>query len=99
MPIRMMVSKPPSGWRWSGLMHPGKNSLARMVDCSTTGQPACWNLESGTFQRGAPGDITFSTPSGLDLRRQTSLLEGRNSPFDRHHIPGRPITTIVDAAS
>ena len=73
------------------LVHPGKISLARMVELFTTGPARVLNLNRGRIAVGDPGDVTI-----LDLERQwtydvnRSASKSRNSPFRRSHIPRRP---------
>jgi dihydroorotase len=79
------------------LVHPGKISLARMVELFTTGPARVLNLSRGRIAVGDPGDVTI-----LDLERKwtydvnRSASKSRNSPFDGHAFRGGPVATIVN---
>jgi dihydroorotase len=63
------------------VVHPGKIPLARLVALLTTGPASVLHLDRGTLRVGAPAEVTiFSTDlARVDLRRQTDVLEERNS--------------------
>jgi dihydroorotase len=79
------------------LVHPGKISLARMVELFTTGPARVLNLNRGRIAVGVAGDVTI-----LDLERKwtydvnRSASKSRNSPFDGHAFRGGPAATIVN---
>jgi dihydroorotase len=79
------------------LVHPGKISLARMVELFTTGPARVLNLNRGRITVGDPGDVAI-----LDLERKwtydvnRSASKSRNSPFDGHAFRGGPVATIVN---
>ena len=78
------------------LVHPGKISLARMIELFTTGPARVLNLKQGTLAVGAPGDVTILDPERTwtyDVNR--SLSKSRNSPFDGRAFRGGPAATIV----
>jgi len=79
------------------LVHPGKISLARMVELFTTGPARVLNLNRGRIAVGGAGDVTI-----LDLERKwtydvnRSASKSRNSPFDGRTFRGGPVATIVN---
>ena len=79
------------------LVHPGKISLARMVELFTTGPANVLNMGRGRLAVGAPADITI-----LDIERgwtydvNRSASKSRNSPFDGRTFRGGPVATIVN---
>jgi len=78
------------------LVHPGKISLARMVELFTTGPARVLNLNRGRLTVGEIADITI-----LDLGRtwtydvNRSASKSRNSPFHGHAFRGGPVATLV----
>ncbi len=78
------------------LVHPGKISLARMIDLFTTGPARVLNLNRGRLAAGDIADVTI-----LDLERSwtydvnRSASKSRNSPFHGHAFRGGPVATIV----
>jgi dihydroorotase len=79
------------------LVHPGKISLARMVELFTTGPARVLNLNRGNLAAGAPGDITiFDTEGAWTYDVNKSASKSRNSPFDGHTFRGGPVATIVN---
>jgi len=77
-------------------VHPGKISLARMVELFTTGPARVLNLDRGTLAAGAPGDITIlDTERAWTYDVNKSASKSRNSPFDGHIFRGGPVATIV----
>ena len=79
------------------LVHPGKISLARMIDLFTTGPARVLGLNRGRLAVGDIADITI-----LDLERSwtydvnRSASKSRNSPFHGHLFRGGPVATIVN---
>src|SRR5580693_3061669 len=79
------------------LVHPGKISIARMVELFTIGPARVLNLDRGGLATGAPGDVTI-----LDTERvwtydvNKSASKSRNSPFHGHTFRGGPVATIVN---
>jgi dihydroorotase len=79
------------------LVHPGKISIARMVELFTTGPARVLNLDRGGLATGAPGDVTI-----LDTERvwtydvNKSASKSRNSPFHGHTFRGGPVATVVN---
>jgi dihydroorotase len=79
------------------LVHPGKISVARMVELFTTGPARVLNMERGRLAVGAPADVTI-----LDIERgwtydvNRSASKSRNSPFDGRTFRGGPAATIVN---
>jgi dihydroorotase len=78
------------------LVHPGKISIARLVELFTTGPARVVNLKRGRLAVGDIADLTI-----LDLERSwtydvnRSASKSRNSPFDGHAFRGGPVATIV----
>src|SRR5580658_3831731 len=71
------------------LMHPGKISLARMVELFTTGPARVLNLNRGSLAAGAPGDVTIiDTERAWTYDVNKSASKSRNSPFDGHIFRG-----------
>ena len=78
------------------LVHPGKISLAKMVELFTTGPESVVNLGRGTLAAGAPGDVTiFSTDAKWTYDVNQSASRSRNSPFDGRTFTGGPMATVV----
>ncbi|HWB84581.1 MAG TPA: dihydroorotase [Bryobacteraceae bacterium] len=79
------------------LVHPGKITLARMVELFTTGPESVLNLGRGTLAAGAPGDVTiFSTESEWTYDVNQSHSRSRNSPFHNRTFRGGPMATMVN---
>src|SRR5882724_4375700 len=79
------------------LVHPGKITLARMVELFTTGPSKVVALGRGTLAPGAPGDVTiFSTDREWTYDVNKSPSKSRNSPFDGRTFKGGPVATIVN---
>jgi dihydroorotase len=78
------------------LVHPGKISIAHLVELFTTGPARVLNLKRGRLAVGDIADLTI-----LDLERSwtydvnRSASKSRNSPFDGHGFRGGPVATIV----
>ncbi|HEX3743172.1 MAG TPA: dihydroorotase [Bryobacteraceae bacterium] len=78
------------------LVHPGKLTLARMVELFTAGPESVLHLGRGTLATGAPGDVTiFSTDLSWTYDVNQSPSRSRNSPFDGHTFRGGPVATVV----
>jgi dihydroorotase len=78
------------------LVHPGKLSLARMIELFTVGPESVMRLGRGTLATGAPGDVTiFSTEMEWTYDVNQSPSRSRNSPFDGHSFCGGPVATVV----
>jgi dihydroorotase len=78
------------------LVHPGKITLARMVELFTTGPDSVLNLGRGTLAPGAPGDVTvFSTDMEWTYDVNQSASRSRNTPFDGRKFQGGPVATVV----
>src|SRR5277367_2992072 len=79
------------------LVHPGKISIARMVELFTTGPARVLNLDRGTLAAGAPGDVTIlDTERAWTYDVNKSASKSRNSPFDGHIFRGGPVATLVN---
>jgi dihydroorotase len=79
------------------LVHPGKITLARMVELFTTGPARVLNLSRGNLAAGSPGDITIlDTERAWTYDVNKSASKSRNSPFDRHTFRGGPVAAIVN---
>jgi dihydroorotase len=79
------------------LVHPGKISLARMIELFTTGPNSVLRLDRGTLATGAAGDVTVFSPDiewTYDVNQSAS--RSRNSPFDGKTFRGGPVATIVN---
>jgi len=84
------------GLAFERLVHPGRISLARMIELFTTGPDGILQLGRGTLATGAPGDVTILSPDRewrYDLNQSSS--RSRNSPFDGHAFRGGPVATVV----
>jgi dihydroorotase len=78
------------------MVHPGRVSLARLVELFTTGPDSVMRLGRGTLAAGAPGDVTvFSTDVEWTYDVNQSASRSRNSPFDGKTFRGGPMATIV----
>jgi dihydroorotase len=79
----------------SELVHPGKISLARLVELFTTGPARVLGMER-TIAAGEPADLTvFSTDLKWTFRAGESPSKSRNTPFDGRAFRGAPMATIV----
>jgi len=78
------------------LAHPGKITLARMIELFTVGPAHVLNLACGRLSPGAPADVTI-----LNLERawtydvNKSASKSRNSPFHGRSFQGGPVATVV----
>jgi dihydroorotase len=78
------------------LLHPGKATLARIVQLFTTGPAAIVLPDRGTLRQGAPGDVTiFGTGHEWTYDVNQSPSKSRNTPFHGHRFRGGPVATIV----
>ena len=78
------------------LVHPGKLTLARMIELFTTGPESIMRLGRGTLSTGAPGDVTiFSTDQSWTYDVNQSPSRSRNSPFDGRTFRGGAVATVV----
>ena len=78
------------------LVHPGKISLARMVELFTTGPERILHLGRGTLKAGSPADVTIlSTDREWTYDVNKSASKSRNSPFHGRTFKGGPIAAIV----
>ena len=79
------------------LVHPGRITLARMIDLFTRGPAQILNLEHrGRIATGAAGDLTIINTERIwtyDVNNSES--KSRNSPFHGHTFRGGPVATIV----
>jgi dihydroorotase len=81
------------------LVHPGKISVARMVELFTTGPARILKLKAGALAPGAPADLTI-----LDMDREwtydvdRSYSKSRNTPFNGRRFRGGPVAAIVNGA-
>jgi dihydroorotase len=79
------------------LVHPGKITLARMVELFTTGPESVVRLGRGTLAPGTPADLTiFSTDLEWTYDVNQSFSRSRNSPFHGRTFRGGPVATIVN---
>jgi dihydroorotase len=78
------------------LVHPGKISVARLVELFTMGPARILGLDRGTLAAGAPADVTiFSTDRDWTYDVNKSFSKSRNSPFDGKTFRGGPVATVV----
>jgi dihydroorotase len=78
------------------LVHPGKISIARLVELFTTGPARILGIDRGTLAAGAPADVTiFSTDREWTYDVNKSFSKSRNSPFDGKTFKGGPVATVV----
>jgi dihydroorotase len=85
------------GLAMESLVHPGRITLARMIELFTTGPESVMRLGRGTLATGAPGDVTVFHPGHewtYDVNQSAS--RSRNSPFHGKTFRGGPIATIVN---
>jgi dihydroorotase len=79
------------------LVHPGKITLARMVQLFTNGPEEVMRLGRGTLAKDAPADVTIFSPDVVwtyDVNQSPS--RSRNTPFDGRTFRGGPVATIVN---
>ena len=78
------------------LVHPGKISVAKMVELFTTGPARILGLKRGSLQTGAAGDVTiFSLDREWTYDVNKSYSKSRNSPYGGHAFKGGPVATVV----
>jgi dihydroorotase len=78
------------------LVHPGKISVARMVEMFTLAPARILRLDRGTLSPGAPADVTvFSLERAWTYDVNKSASKSRNSPFHGRSFRGGPVATIV----
>jgi dihydroorotase len=85
------------GLAMESLVHPGRITLARMIELFTTGPESVMRLGRGTLATGAPGDVTVFSPDHewtYDVNQSAS--RSRNSPFHDKTFRGGPMATIVN---
>jgi dihydroorotase len=79
------------------LVHPGKITLARMVELFTTGPAKVLNLDRGRLTVGAPADVTiFGMEHSWTYDVNKSASKSRNSPFHGRTFRGGPVAAIVN---
>ena len=79
------------------LVHPGKITLARMVELFTTGPESIVRLGRGSLAARAPADVTiFSTDLEWTYDVNDSHSRSRNTPFHKKKFRGGPIATVVN---
>ena len=79
------------------LVHPGRITLARMIELFTTGPESVMRLGRGTLKVGVPGDVTiFSTGLEWTYDVNQSSSRSRNSPFHGRTFRGGPMATVVN---
>jgi dihydroorotase len=78
------------------LVHPGKISVARLVELFTSGPARILGIDRGTLAQGAPADVTiFSMDREWTYDVNKSFSKSRNSPFDGKTFQGGPVATVV----
>ena len=78
------------------LVHPGKITLAKMVELFTINPARILGLNRGTLAQGAPGDVTiFSLDHPWTYDVNKSFSKSRNSPFHGKAYRGGPVATVV----
>jgi dihydroorotase len=76
-------------------VHPGKISLAHLVELFTTGPARVLGIER-KIAADEPADLTiFSTEHKWMFRSADSPSRSRNTPFDGRTFRGAPTATIV----
>lgn len=78
------------------LVHKKILSLPKMLAMLTSNPARLLNLDRGTLNLGAPGDVTILDPE-LEwiVDREQSASLSRNTPFHKRPLKGRAIATIV----
>jgi dihydroorotase len=78
------------------LVHPGRITIARLIELFTTGPESILHLGRGMLALGAPADVTiFSTDFEWTYDVNQSCSRSRNSPFHGRTFRGGPMATIV----
>jgi dihydroorotase len=78
------------------LVHAGRISLTRMVELLSVNPARLMNLPGGSLAEGAPADVTIlapDLPTTIDAARLVS--RSKNTPFDRWHLTGAVVATMV----
>lgn len=79
------------------LVHPGKITLARMVDLFSAGPARVLGPERGRIEVGEPADLTiFDTDRLWTYDVNKSASKSRNSPFHGYEFRGGPVATVVN---
>ena len=78
------------------LVHSGRISLRRMVELLSLNPARLLNVPGGTLGEGAPADITILWPDmASTIEAATLVSKSKNTPFDRWHLTGGVVATIV----
>jgi dihydroorotase len=78
------------------LVHAGRISLTRMVELLSVNPARLMNLPGGSLAEGVPADVTIMAPdlpTTIDAARLVS--RSKNTPFDRWHLTGAVVATMV----
>jgi dihydroorotase len=78
------------------LVHAGRISLTRMIELLSVNPARLMTLPGGSLAEGAAADITIlapDMPTTIDATRLVS--RSRNTPFDRWHLTGGVVATMV----
>jgi dihydroorotase len=79
------------------LYHTGRLTLPKVIEKLTVNPAKLLNIEKGTLDIGADGDVTVFDPELRWIyRRSESASRSHNSPFDGWPLRGRPLATIVN---
>lgn len=71
-------------------------SLARLIELYTSNPAKLLNLDRGTLNIGAPGDVTIIDPDKeWTVDKEQSASRSRNTPFHGWELKGRAVRTIV----
>lgn len=72
-------------------------TLNQLLDWLTTKPAQVFGLEAGRLSVGAKADITLlDITKEWSIDKDTFLSKGRNTPFDKWEVTGKPVLTIVE---
>jgi dihydroorotase len=78
------------------LVHPGRISVARMIELLSTNPAKVMNVPGGTLAEGGPADITILAPdTAVTVEAAAMRSKSKNTPFDGWRMKGAVVATIV----
>jgi dihydroorotase len=78
-------------------VHPGKITVAKMVELFTAGPARVLSLNRGTLKAGMPGDVTILAPDRQwTYSVHKTASKSQNSPFDGQTFRGGAVATVVN---
>jgi dihydroorotase len=77
-------------------VHPGRITLARMVELLAVNPARVVNVPGGALREGGPADLTVLAPEmPITVRAAALKSKSKNTPFDGWELRGGVAATIV----